>query len=123
MNKENKRTGKWYIWVSLAIAIVGIWGFYQWRTIEDAKIQQRDQERIQQATEMADEKLIEAEQAEDRLKCLASTEEDYNSYLELNGTKSSDDDRVYKMPQSKWDYINKQTNDAKELCLKQYPTK
>lgn len=58
-----------------------------------------------------------------RSTCISSADKSYNSYLEVNGTKSgTGDDTVYTMPQFKWDYINKATQDAKDLCLKQYPS-
>lgn len=55
--------------------------------------------------------------------CLTKADDYYWEWIKLNGTEvKNEDDRIsYRMPQNNWDYIDKKTQEAKELCLKQYP--
>ena len=72
---------------------------------EDTRTMQRTRNYLQQAA------------LED---CLKKADDYYWDYVKLNGTETK---TAYQMPQQNWDYIDNKTQEAKELCLKQYPNK
>jgi hypothetical protein len=79
----------------IVILIIGIWGYFSY-----------DKEENERNTKLQ------------RDICFAEAERTYNEFLEKHAKQK---DGSYSMPMHQWTFIENQTKDTKDVCLKKYP--
>jgi len=64
MVKKNKTGSRWYIWVTIAIIIIGALGVYEWRKMETAKLEQEKDKQAQEQQLQEDQLRSQTQQQE-----------------------------------------------------------
>jgi len=118
----NKLSEKPHLLYSIVILIVGLAFVISWSYFRNEEINMQKQEQENRANEKLAKEVEAEKNASLREFCIARADMEYSEFLRLNGKKGKSDGS-YTMPQPQWDYINRRTKDAKEICFKQYPMK
>ncbi len=100
----------------IGLAFVGSWTYFHYQELEMKK-----QEKIEREQETIAKEAEEQNNAMLREECLQVADREYWSAIRLNSTKTKSGS--YNTDTRILDHINKKAKDAKDLCLKKYPTK
>jgi len=110
--------------IVLSILIVIFWtGIYVFG-VREAHKQDLQKEQAQQQAQKDQEQ---SQQFQQQIKqttldnCLKQADDNYTNYVKLNGTHVKDDPvqgPVYTMPQTNWDYVERQKNSEKDECYR-----
>ncbi len=99
----------------IGIAFVASYTYFRYQDLEMKKQAQakQEQEQVENANKLQSNESL-------RDMCLSAAEEKFDSALKLNGQETKKG--TYSLPSNVMAQLKKEMHDAKELCLKQYPT-